>query len=159
MTGSRRFCNRPAGPPPSPRGVGQQCGMVLVTVLIMLVVITLLGVTTMTNTGMEEKMAANVQEYNRAFQAAESGISSAFKESDILKSTATEAAPVVHVYNFRNNSETATVNLWYLAQGRDAPPGFSMSGAFRAHYFNMTSTTAAGASLHQQGYYVIGPGS
>ena len=138
-----------------------QRGMVLVVVLIMLTVLTLLAVSSMGNTGMEEKMAANTQEYNRAFQAAESGISAAMKLKNILSSTATEASPVTNTFQFRSNNDTAVTNAWYEAMGREAPPGYSMGGPFRAHYFTMESTatsTGGGEAIHHQGYYVIGPG-
>lgn len=137
-------------------------GMVLIVVLIMLTVLTLLSVTTMGNTGMEEKMATNAQEYNRAFQAAESGISSSMKLKSILDSTATEGAPVTNNFSFRSGKETAVTESWYDVMGREAPPGYSMGGSFRAHYFTMKSTAASsggGNALHNQGYYVIGPGT
>ena len=136
-------------------------GMVLVVVLIMLTVLTILGITTMGNTTMNERMAANVQEYNRAFQVAESGIAAHLKESDATLSTATEASPVTHNYNFRGGAESVTTESWYQAKGRSAPPGYSMGGPFRAHFFSLrsTGTTTSGAnSRHRQGYYVIGPG-
>lgn len=143
---------------------GEQ-GMVLIVVLIMLTVMTILGITTMGNTSMEERMAANVQEYNRAFQVAESGIAAHFKEGDALLSTATPPGtapgPVIHNYDFRGGEESVTTRSWYEAKGREAPPGYSMGGPFRAHYFTMDSagTTNGGAtSRHRQGYYVIGPG-
>lgn len=138
-----------------------QRGMVLIVVLIMLTVLTILGITTMSNSTMEERMAANVQEYNRAFQAAESGISEHMKESDALLSTATQASPVTHNYSYRSGKETVNTASWYEAKGREAPPGYSMGGPFRAHYFSMQSdgsTTSGASSQHRQGYYVIGPG-
>ena len=138
-----------------------QRGMVLIVVLIMLTVLTILGITTMSTTTMEERMAANVQEYNRAFQVAESGISAHLKEADATLSTATEATPVTHNYSFRSANETVVTESWYQAKGREAPPGYSMGGPFRAHYFSLrsTGTTTGGAnSQHRQGYYVIGPG-
>ncbi len=138
-----------------------QRGMVLIVVLIMLTVLTILGITTMGSSTMEERMAANVQEYNRAFQAAESGISEHMKEADALLSTATEASPVNHNYSYRGGKETVNTASWYEAKGREAPPGYSMGGPFRAHYFSMQSTgstTSGASSQHRQGYYVIGPG-
>ena len=53
---------------------GRQSGAVLVVAMIMLLVLTLLGVTAMNTTSMQERMAANTQEYTRAFQAAETGL-------------------------------------------------------------------------------------
>jgi len=136
-------------------------GMVLIVVLIMLTVLTILGITTMSNTTMEERMAANVQEYNRAFQAAESGIAEHMKEGDALLSTATPATPVTHNYSYRGGKETVGTASWYEAKGKEAPPGYSMGGPFRAHYFSLQSdgsTTSGASSQHRQGYYVIGPG-
>lgn len=55
----------------------RQSGAVLVIAMIMLLVLTLLGVTAMNTTSMQERMAANSQELTRAFQAAETGLWSA----------------------------------------------------------------------------------
>lgn len=49
-------------------------GVVLVTGLIILVVMTILGVTSMQTTVLEEKMAGNLRDRNVAFQAAEAGL-------------------------------------------------------------------------------------
>jgi type IV pilus assembly protein PilX len=52
----------------------QQSGAVLVISLIMLLLVTLIGVTGTQVTSMEEKMAGNAKDQNVAFQAAESGL-------------------------------------------------------------------------------------
>ena len=52
-----------------------QTGAVLFTALVMMVLMTLLAVTMMGNTAMDEKMAQNSQDKNRAFQGAETGLS------------------------------------------------------------------------------------
>ena len=54
-------------------GAGQK-GAVLVVVLAILIVLTLLGITSMTTTTLEEKMAGNAKDANLAFQAAESAL-------------------------------------------------------------------------------------
>ena len=64
------------------KGRSAQRGAVLLVALIILVVLTLLGVSTMNSTQLEEKMAANSQEATRAFHAAESGLSEAFNDND-----------------------------------------------------------------------------
>jgi len=61
-----------------------QSGVVLVVSLIMLVLLTMIGVTGMQVTGLEEKMAGNSKDRNIAFQAAEAGLRDA--ESDLLNS-------------------------------------------------------------------------
>jgi type IV pilus assembly protein PilX len=51
-----------------------QSGVVLVISLIMLLALTLIGVTSSSVTGLEEKMAANSKDVNLAFQAAEAAL-------------------------------------------------------------------------------------
>lgn len=55
----------------------QQSGVVLVISLIMLLALTLIGITSSSVTGLEEKMAANSKNKNLAFQAAEAALRAA----------------------------------------------------------------------------------
>lgn len=55
----------------------QQSGAVLVVSLIMLLLLTIIGVTSMQTTSLEEKMAGNMRDRNLAFQAAESALAAA----------------------------------------------------------------------------------
>lgn len=57
---------------PQDRSISHQQGAVLIVSLVVMLVITLLGVAGMNSSLMQEKMAANAQNTNRAFQAAES---------------------------------------------------------------------------------------
>ncbi len=66
-----------------------QRGAVLVTALVFLVILTLLGITSMSTNTLEERMAGNAQDANRAFQAAESGLRAAFN-SDVAFAGTTE---------------------------------------------------------------------
>ena len=52
----------------------RQRGVVLAIALIFMVVLTLLGLTTMGNSMLEERMAGNLQAKTQAFQAAETGV-------------------------------------------------------------------------------------
>ena len=54
--------------------ISRQRGVVLVTGLIFLVILTLLGVTAMQTTILEERMAGNLRDENLAFQAAEAAL-------------------------------------------------------------------------------------
>jgi len=58
----------------------KQSGIVLIISLIMLLLLTIIGVTSMQVTGLEEKMAGNFRDQNIAFQAAESTL----KEAEIF---------------------------------------------------------------------------
>ncbi len=64
--------------PNATTSIKRQQGAVLLVALIILLVLTLLGVAALNTTTLEEKMALNNQETQRAFQAAEAGISEAF---------------------------------------------------------------------------------
>ncbi len=54
--------------------VPRERGVVLVMAMVFLLILTLIGVTTMSTTVLEEKMAGNMQDKNIAFQAAESAL-------------------------------------------------------------------------------------
>jgi type IV pilus assembly protein PilX len=54
--------------------VAPQNGVALVMALIFLLLLTMLGITALSTTSLEEKMAANTKERNTAFQAAESAL-------------------------------------------------------------------------------------
>lgn len=55
-------------------GPAHEQGAILVTALILLLVMTLIGVTALQTTTLEERMAGNAEEVNRAFQAAEAAL-------------------------------------------------------------------------------------
>jgi Tfp pilus assembly protein PilX len=57
--------------PPYSRG---QRGAALIMALVILFILTILGVTAMSTSSLEQKMAGNIQDLTRAFQAAESGV-------------------------------------------------------------------------------------
>ncbi len=55
-------------------GVGRQRGAVLIVSLIFLLLMTLIGVTAMQTTTLQERMAGNMRDQNLAFQAAEAAL-------------------------------------------------------------------------------------
>lgn len=75
----------------------KQSGVVLVVSLIMLLLLTMIGISALQNTGLEEKMAGNMRDRNLAFQAAETALRDA--ERDIGRSLSTD-----RVYGFTNFS-------------------------------------------------------
>lgn len=66
-----------------------QAGAVLFTSLVLLVLLTMLGLSTMFTATMEERMAANSQEINRSFQAASTGLALAFDDPAAFDTTLT----------------------------------------------------------------------
>lgn len=64
-------------------GPAAQQGAVLVVALVMLMVLTLIGVSSMSNSSLELKVASNAQQSNIAFQAAQSRIAFASKDDPL----------------------------------------------------------------------------
>ena len=119
----------------------RQSGAVLIVAMILLVLLTLLGVTAMNTTSLEEKMASNTQEQVRAFQAAETGLSQAFNDDDSYSESGHNVAPAA----FAGTDSLAGYSSQYI--GDSNPPEESLYSAslFRAAHFNFQSVgTASG---------------
>ena len=63
--------------------IQRQQGSALITALVFLIILTILGLSTMTTSRLEIRMAANTQFAHQAFQAAESGIAQVLKDDSI----------------------------------------------------------------------------
>lgn len=66
--------NTPRHPVALPRGRAHQSGAVLVVALMFLLIITMLGITTLQSTTAEERMGGNTRDWNNALQAAEGAL-------------------------------------------------------------------------------------
>jgi type IV pilus assembly protein PilX len=155
--------------------IKNQNGAVLITALIMLILLTMLGLSSMTTTTMEERMAANSQEINRAFQAASSGLELVFSDEEAFNTSNTKALDGTANDNYFKSdttiggdatdpnaySATANYNAVFLQQV-SAPRGSGWDSTFAFYYFDLSASgsTASGASstLHS-GAYQVGKGS
>lgn len=144
------------------RAAARQRGAVLIVSLILLVVLTLLGVTAMNSTSLDEKMAANNQQTTRAFQAAESGLSATFNNNAAYNLANDPANPYKTTVSIPSSgSDQASITGSFV--GWSAPPAGSLYSAtsFQAAHFNFTSqgTTNGGAiqTVLQGGAYQIAP--
>jgi len=155
----------PVASPSRRSGLGGQSGAVLIIALIMLAVLTLLGVTAMHTTSLEEKMASNSQEGNRAFQLAETGLATAFSNTAAYSL----GGLTVNWQAIRLASNTQVGRVQYQSRfnGWSPPPQNSLFSAaqFRAAHFDFDSTgepvaggnaTGTTARLHA-GAYQIAP--
>ena len=79
-----------------------QSGVVLVISLIMLLLLTLIGVTGMQTTSLEEKMSGNLRDKNLAFQAAESALRAAENSLSI-------ALPIAGTVGFYSYTSTTSL--------------------------------------------------
>jgi type IV pilus assembly protein PilX len=75
------------------RNKHKQQGAVLVTSLIFLVILTLLAISSMRNTGLDEKMAGNALNQDAAFQAAEAAVRQGVSQVSAGTITATSGFP------------------------------------------------------------------
>lgn len=141
--------------------IQKQSGVVLVTALMFLVILTMLALSSMTNTTMEERMAANSVETNRAFQSAESGLSMASLDDDSYDTGNIDNN--VHVVN--QNIGTTTMSYTSTYREKTNPPrtsdksGIYEVGDFKAYHFNITAVanSVSGASISlDSGVYQIG---
>jgi type IV pilus assembly protein PilX len=143
-----------------------QCGVVLVVSLIMLLLLTLIGLSAMQSTGLEEKMAGNMRDRNIAFQAAEAALRDA--ESDISSTAATPR--ISGLSNFSadcgagTTSDTTDNGLCY--NGAAGFPGATgstltwptenmMTAAPSVAYGSFTGVTQLSSNLTAQPRYII----
>ena len=121
--------------------IENQSGAVLVTALVLLVILTLLGLSTMTTSTLEERMAANSQEVNRSFHAADAGLTSAFKDTGVLDmaggtgqlAVATAAKGYVASASYQISLRAAT------PVGRSDDPAGIWSSGFSKYHFELES--------------------
>ena len=129
----------------------------LIVALVLLVILTLLGVSVMNTTSLEDRMAANSQETNRAFHTAETGLSVAMATNDAFDITETHNPDPVNLPGTHLTYEY-DVNF----KGWSPPPPDSLYSAtsFQAAHFEFVSTGDAGGSASATisgGAYQIAP--
>lgn len=119
-------------------------GAVLIVSLILLVILTLLGMSVMNTSQLEERMAANVQEVNQSFHSAETGLSWAIDNEDFLPDVdvpaTTESIP-----SGIGRSDELEYSLRHIA---DANPGGLWDVVqFRSAHFDIESIGTSGSGL------------
>ena len=95
----------------------KQNGAALITCLMLLVVMTLLGITSMTSSTMEEKMAGNILNKHMSFQAAEAALRAgetiaANLSSDIIYADPTNPSSSTDGLYSRSNGTDSNYPLW-----------------------------------------------
>jgi len=121
----------------------RQRGTILITALILLLVLTMLGVTAMNTTSLQEKMSSNLQAIHRAFQAAESGIDLVIIDGNALVPGSTTNAKTSLLGNY---GAGANMTVKYL---RDTPPprtSLYSASSFVAYHFDIESRAGSEAT-------------
>ena len=120
-----------------------QNGAVLITALIMLVILTLLGLSSMTTTTMEERMAANSQEIARVFHTASPGLSMVLTDEDAFATTNTELTDGTANDPYDKN---ATV-------GATGPDAYNATSEYNSVYRQMTIPPRGSGWDNTYGFY------
>jgi len=141
-------------------------GAALVTALILLLVMTVLGVSTMSTTTMEMRMAANDQFAENAFQLAETGLDTDIAELNTGAQVAPAATNPGNCTVFSANQIIANLDGTFSTRNCYIGEGIaynSSAGVVNNYYFqNDSQARAQGASrlassLQSRGMSVIGP--
>jgi len=140
-------------------------GAALVTSLILLLVLTILGVSTMSTTTMEMHMAANNQFLENAFQLAETGLDTDLARLNIGAIGAPAAtapgtcAPQTAPVTIANLGGTFSNTMCFIGDG---PAAGNSYGVVSNYYFQNNSQARAqgqAGSLQSLGMKIIGPSS
>lgn len=137
---------------------GHEQGAALITALIFMVILTMLALGSMNTSTLEERMAANSQEVNRAFQTAESGLEIAFNDANSFSINNTEANPYTGSNtNFGSYGADTTFEVAFRQQ--TAPKrGSGWDSSYALYHFDVGSSgaTDSGASttIHAGAYQV-----
>lgn len=117
--------------------IQKQQGTTLFVALIILVVVSLIGVTAMKNANIDEQMASNLYQKNLTFQASESAVESTIYDSTLIQQAITSNQPVTQAVTVPIPNTTATVS--YSAVGSGLAVG-SSANLFSGTRFMITAT-------------------
>lgn len=132
-----------------------QKGTALIMSMVILLILTILGMAALGTSSLEQKMAGNTQEQNRAFQAAESGLARALNSADSFNLNAT----TTNTYTSDGGRSTATVTTsWieFTPPRRGSKMGLGTEIAHFKQESQGTTMTKAKTTL-EQGVAVVVP--
>lgn len=142
----------------------KQQGAALVVGLILLVVITVLAISGMNTATTELAMARNDQNYENAFQAAETGLEAALSQQSFDPVAGATVTAII------NTHDSVTATIVYEDWSIVPDEAFSLGSGSRiaAHHFLVTSTARSertpgtptdrdSSAIHSQAFYVVGP--
>lgn len=148
----------------------RQRGVVLIISLLILLVVTLLGVSTLRSTTMEDRMSANTQHLATTFQTTESMIHATMANNSRTNGVFANAISSGNIQNVTligfipqqlNSNITGTATVTYLGGTIDIL-GSSIGGIVAyPHEIDATSTmsTTGANTTHRQGVGFLAPGS
>ena len=137
-----------------------QSGAVLIVAMIILVILTLLGVTAMNTTSLQERIASNTQEQVHAFQAAETGLNQAFSDNLAydISNTYTGGSTLTPIV--AGSGDSASYVPLFLGFSPPPPGSLYSATSFQAAHFNFRATGNSATNLSiilNGGAYQIAP--
>ena len=145
-------------------------GAVLIVAFLFIVVLTMLGITAMSGTTMEQRMANNTRDLGVALHAAEAALRDARRDiNGLVLNTGTARNPTMHVSQFGNAGADGTCNSTGLCRPKtytgavdmvmpanltDGASPVSMTGAPSVQYGQFTGAQQI-AGVSQQPRYII----
>jgi type IV pilus assembly protein PilX len=141
----------------------RQQGVALIMALVILMILTILGVTAMSTSVLGEKMSGNIQESTKSFEAAESGIKQALTTDNFLNPNGTSTTTFDYYGKKSGYAQVESTFLEYTPPKRSKDPTKIYSATnLQAAHFDIKSTgltlTNAKTKLHQ-GYEIVVPKS
>jgi type IV pilus assembly protein PilX len=137
----------------------RQRGVALVIALVVLLILTIIGVSALVSTALEGMMAGNVQEQNRAFQAAEVGIDAALANPNSYVSSPPNPVPgSVSAIGDYNASAATTSTFIAISKPRRSQTGWGEKARF-SHFQTVSvgSANIGATTTLTQGLYLISP--
>lgn len=128
-----------------------QRGAALVMALVILLILTILGITAIGTSSLEEKMAGNIQETTRAFEAAESGLNKAFNDANAYNINNPTTTPFTFDSG-RSGSGQVVTTFKYASERPPSSTGITSVNQKIANFEQVsTASTLTGAKseIHQ----------
>jgi hypothetical protein len=146
-----------------------QDGAALVVGLILLVVVTVLAISGMNTATTELALARNDQNYENAFQAAETGIETALSQGSFNTLANTNLTQNIVVAGHENDTVTAVIAFEDTTLVPDKAFSLGVGSGIAAYHFTATATAESAragggvetdrdaSAVHTQAFYVVGP--
>ena len=121
--------------------IGNQQGISLLVAMVILILISLIGVTAMKTASVEEQMSSNLYRKNLTFQASESAVENTIFDNNIVSAALESTTPTVE--NVAVNVPNTAAEVQFKSLGL-APTIGASAGVFSGARIMITSTATSG---------------
>ncbi len=138
----------------------KQHGVIMPIAMIFLFFLSMIGISLLQASMLEQLMAGNTQQLHRAFHAAESGLTKAVayaRDNRSALGSGTDLRFATQIDDVRVES-----TIQKIAKTKTLPRGFSLRGEFTAHHYAIeayASIQNGARSTQVRGFTVVGPGT